>query len=106
MSSWVIQAAAPPATEPTVSVASKKARRPNPIHITPRKLYMAVYADEMGGSSHEFTQHWLSLATENPGLFQAYEMYSKELKVQKLPHIPATQDIQQHIQAILRSPTP
>ncbi|KAF8177981.1 hypothetical protein K438DRAFT_2180680 [Mycena galopus ATCC 62051] len=72
-------AAAPPAMEPTVSVASKKACRPNPIHFTLRNLYMAVYADEMGGSSHKFTQHWLSLATENPGRFQAHETYSKEL---------------------------
>ncbi|KAF8198769.1 hypothetical protein K438DRAFT_1933480 [Mycena galopus ATCC 62051] len=85
-------AAVPPAMEPTVSVAPKKARRPNPIHFTPRNLYMTVYAGEMGGSSHEFTQHWLSLATENPGRFQAHETYSKELKLQKLPHIPATQD--------------
>ncbi|KAF8139318.1 hypothetical protein K438DRAFT_1762200 [Mycena galopus ATCC 62051] len=44
-----VTAAAPPATEPTVSVASKKARRPNPIHFTPWNLYMAVYADEVGG---------------------------------------------------------
>ncbi|KAF8153654.1 hypothetical protein K438DRAFT_1943159 [Mycena galopus ATCC 62051] len=85
--------AAPRVMEPAVSVASKKACKPNPIHSTPRNLYMAVYADEVGGSSNEFTQHWPSLATENPGLLQASETYSKELKLQKLPHIPVVQDI-------------
>ncbi|KAF8210006.1 hypothetical protein K438DRAFT_1753612 [Mycena galopus ATCC 62051] len=77
-------AATPPAMEPTVSVASKKALTPNPIHFTPRNLYMAVYADEMGGSSHEFTQHWLSLATENPGQFQAHGTFLKELVMYSL----------------------
>ncbi|KAF8215536.1 hypothetical protein K438DRAFT_2007906, partial [Mycena galopus ATCC 62051] len=74
-----VTTAVPPATEPAVSVASKKGCKPNPIHFTPRNIYMAVYADEVGGSSNGFTKHWPSLATENPGLLQAYETYSKEL---------------------------
>ncbi|KAF8179067.1 hypothetical protein K438DRAFT_1977562 [Mycena galopus ATCC 62051] len=80
----VVTTTTPPVTEPAASVASKKACKPNPIHFTPRNLYMAVYADEVGGSSNEFTQHWLSLATENPGLLQAYETYSKELVMYSL----------------------
>ncbi|KAF8142871.1 hypothetical protein K438DRAFT_1784320 [Mycena galopus ATCC 62051] len=105
-----VTAAAPPATEPTVSVASKKARRPNPIHFTPWNLYMAVYADEVGGPLTNLPctgRVWrprirVCFRIGNVLLAVIWALSHMHLqKLQMLPHIPATQDIRQHIQAIL-----
>ncbi|KAJ7675417.1 hypothetical protein B0H14DRAFT_3066780 [Mycena olivaceomarginata] len=93
---------------PTSSASKSKACRPTPTHFTPRNLCMAVYADDVGGSTADFNAYWSSQVADSSLSIQAYETYSKELKnsVPKPKCIPSTQVIRQRIIEILADTAP
>ncbi|KAJ7303062.1 hypothetical protein DFH08DRAFT_826045 [Mycena albidolilacea] len=93
---------------PTSSALKSKVCRPTPIHFTPRNLCMAVYADDVGGSTADFNAYWSSQVADSSLSIQAYETYSKELKnsVPKPKCIPSTQVICQRIIEILADTAP
>ncbi|KAF7372584.1 hypothetical protein MVEN_00121200 [Mycena venus] len=95
--------AAPPPASLSSAVSKGKACRPTPTHFTPRNLCMAVYADDVGGSSADFAAYWSSQVADSSLSIKAYETYSKELKntVPKPKCIPPTQVIRQRIVEIL-----
>ncbi|KAJ7834189.1 hypothetical protein B0H14DRAFT_2798639 [Mycena olivaceomarginata] len=101
-------APSPPPLAPAGGSDASKACRPTPTHFTPRNLCMAVYADDVGGSTADFNAYWSSQVADSSLSIQAYETYSKELKnsVPKPKCIPSTQVIRQRIIEILADTAP
>ncbi|KAJ7785586.1 hypothetical protein B0H14DRAFT_3506709 [Mycena olivaceomarginata] len=80
----------PPATTSSSTkskTAGSKKAEPHATYTTPRNLYLAVYALDVGGSTAEFSERWKALEQEKPpsALFQAYDKYSEELKKASAP---------------------
>ncbi|KAJ7878533.1 hypothetical protein B0H14DRAFT_2567220 [Mycena olivaceomarginata] len=74
------------------TAGSKKAE-PHATYTTPRNLYLAVYALDVGGSTAEFSERWKALEQEKPpsALFQ---------KKASAPR-PSLEDIRKHINTVM-----
>ncbi|KAJ7726028.1 hypothetical protein B0H14DRAFT_2641196 [Mycena olivaceomarginata] len=86
----------PPATASSSTkskTAGSKKAEPHATYTTPRNLYLAVYALDVGASTAEFSERWKALEQEKP----ASALFQKKTSAPR----PSLEDIRKHINTVM-----